>query len=164
MHGAGTQTAKGPALAVTAAVVYGAEMGETRASGDRAIFEGFLFDMIAGRYEEIAPKLAVDVVWHLPPFAKQPPMEGREAVLRFLQEAAAAFYQEGSMRLEPVAFTAEDGFASCLATLRATTRHGRPYENRYGFFTRLHEGLLIEVWEILDSVVLLEQTRNPGDA
>ena len=82
-------------------------MGESRASGDREIFERFLVDMIAGRYDEIASKLAPEVVWHLPPFARQPPMEGREAVLRFLREASAAFYQEGSMRLEPIAFMAE---------------------------------------------------------
>ena len=138
-------------------------MGESQASGDREIFERFLVDMIAGRYDEIASKLAPEVVWHLPPFARQPPMEGREAVLRFLREASAAFYQEGSMRLEPIAFMAEDGFASCLATLHATTRHGQPYENRYGFFARLHEGLLVEVWEVLDSVLLLEQTRKPGE-
>lgn len=130
---------------------------------DREIFQSFLFDMIAGRHDQVSPVLAENVVWHLPPFAKQPPMEGRDAVLKFLHEAPAAFYEPGTMRIEPIELAAEAGFASCLATLRATTKHGMPYENRYGFFARIDDGRLVEVWELLDSAVLLEQMRARKD-
>ncbi len=131
---------------------------------DRDVFENFLFDMTGGRLERVAPVLDDAVVWHLPPFAKQSPLHGRDAVLRFLEEAPKAFYEPGSIRLEPISFAVEDGFASCLATLRATTRHGQPYENRYGFFARLRDGRLVEVWELLDSVRLFEQMEKPADA
>ncbi|MEE2679943.1 MAG: nuclear transport factor 2 family protein [Myxococcota bacterium] len=130
-------------------------MGET----DREIFETFLFDLIAGRSERVAAVLDDQVVWHLPPFARQPPLEGPEAVLRFLAEAPAAFYKPGTLEIEPMEFAVENGIAACLATLRATTRHGAPYENRYVFFARLREGRLVEVWEILDSAVLLDQMK-----
>ncbi len=126
---------------------------------DREVFEAFLFDMIEGRHDLVSPVLDQNVRWHLPPFARQPPMQGRDAVLRFLAEAPAAFYAPGSMKIEPIEFFVQDGLAACLATLRATTKHGAPYENRYGFFARLEEGRLVEVWELLDSAVLLEQMK-----
>lgn len=127
---------------------------------DREIFETFLFDMIGERHARLASSLDESVIWHLPLFARQPPMEGREAVLRFLAEAPAQFYQPGSMRLEPHEFAVDAGVASCLATIRATTKHGAPYENRYGFFARLRDGRLTEVWELLDSAVLLDSMKK----
>lgn len=128
-------------------------------TSDRQVFRSFLFDMIEGRHESVAPVLAEDVVWHLPPFAKQEPMKGRDVVLKFLAEAPAAFYEPGTMSIEPIELACEGGFASCLATLRAMTKHGMPYENRYGFFGRIADGRLVEVWELLDSAILLEQMR-----
>lgn len=127
----------------------------------RQQFETFLKDMIGGRYDEAGARLAADVVWHLPPFAKVPPFEGYDAVMKFMREAPASLYQPGSMSIEMQAVTYDEPYASCLATLRATTRHGRPYENRYVFFARVREGLLAEVWEMLDSAVFQEQTRRP---
>ncbi len=126
---------------------------------DREIFRDFLLDMVEGRHDQVAPVLADDVVWHLPPFAKQPPMQGRETILKFLAEAPASFYAPGSMSIEPHEIAVEDCFAACLATMRATTIHGAPYENRYAFFARLQGSRLVEVWEILDSAVLLDQMK-----
>ena len=131
-------------------------------SADREIFEHFLFDMVGGRHDKVAAVLDASVVWHLPPFARQPPMQGREAVLKFLAEAPVAFYEPGTMQIEPTEFAVEEGFASCLATLRARTKHGTPYENRYGFFASIRGGLLTEVWELLDSALLLEQMKPPS--
>ena len=128
----------------------------------RQQFESFLDEMIGGRHEAAAERLAPDVVWHLPPFANQEPFDGREAVLRFMREAPAAFYAPGTLRIEKHAVTFESPFASCLATLRATTRHGAPYENRYVFFARLEDGLLAEVWEMMDTARFQEQTRAPA--
>ncbi len=128
----------------------------------RQHFETFLEDMIAGRYDEARGRLAEDVVWHLPPFAKTPPFVGQEAVMKFMRDTPAALYQPGTMRLELDAVTFDEPFASCLGTLRATTRHGARYENRYVFFARMRDGLLSEVWELLDSAAFLEQTRPPA--
>ncbi|MEE2677931.1 MAG: nuclear transport factor 2 family protein [Myxococcota bacterium] len=126
---------------------------------DREIFEAFLFDLVAGRHERVAAVLDDRVLWHLPPFARQPPLEGPDAVLRFLAEAPAAFYAPGTLEIEPVEFAVANGIAACLATMRATTRYGAPYENRYVFFARLSAGRLVEVWEVLDSAVLLDQMK-----
>ena len=129
------------------------------AKTEREIFESFLFDMIEGRHNLVDAVLHENIRWHLPPFAKQPPIQGRDAVLQFLAKAPAAFYEPGSMRIEPIEFFVQDGLVACLATLRATTKHGAPYENRYGFFARMEAGRLIEVWELLDSASLLEQMK-----
>lgn len=129
------------------------------AKSDREIFESFLFDMIEGRHELVAAVLSNDVVWHLPLFAKQPPMAGRDAVLRFLSAGPEGIYEPGSLRIQPVGLAAEDGFASCLATITATTANGMPYENSYGFFARIRDGKLIEVWELVDGVTFQEQLR-----
>ena len=129
-------------------------------AADHRLFETFLFAMIGGRLDEVRPLLAPDVLWHLPPFAKAPPFEGVEAVMRFLEEAPAQFYAPGSMTIEPVFTSVEAGNAACLATLRATTKHGKPYENRYGFFARVRRGQLVEVWELLDTVRMQEQMKS----
>jgi ketosteroid isomerase-like protein len=128
----------------------------------RQQFESFLDEMIEGRHDDAARRLAPDVLWHLPPFAKQAPFDGREAVRGFMRDAQAAFYQPGTLSIEKHAVTWDEPFASCLATLRATTRHGGPYENRYVFFARLENGLLAEVWEMMDSLRFVEQTRAPS--
>ena len=128
----------------------------------RARFERFLHDMIEGRHDAVAPLLADDVRWHLPPFAKQPPIEGKGAVLKFLAEAPSLYSAPGSMKLEPRIVTADGPFVSCLATLRATTKRGAPYENRYVFFARLEGERLREVWEMMDTVHFQEQLRAPG--
>ena len=129
----------------------------------RQQFESFLDEMIGGDYEAAARRLAPDVVWHLPPFASPGVFEGIDAVKGFMRDAQAAFYEPGTLRIEKHAVTWEDPWASCLATLRATTRHGKPYENRYVFFARLENGLLVEVFEMMDTVRFQQQTRPPSD-
>lgn len=129
------------------------------ATDDRTRFEHFLRDLIEGRHAECAELLAPDVVWHVPPFAGQPPLEGREVVLDFLRAAVSRLYEEGSMRIEPDLVTVVDGQAACLATLRGRTRRGLPYDNRYAFFARMRDGLLCEVHELMDSARFLEQVQ-----
>ena len=82
---------------------------------------------------------------------------GVSEVLRFLRDGAAAIYQPDSLSLEPELLSVRAGKASCLATIRGRLRDGRPYENRYAFFGRMAEGQITEVWEILDSALLLKQ-------
>ena len=128
-------------------------------STDGDLFERFLFAMIEGRHEEAEALLADDVVWNLPPFAKMAPIEGKQAVARFIREAQATYYEPGSLRLEPLLICVQAGRAACMAQLHATTRNGKPYENRYAFFARLQRGLLCEVWELLDTASLQAQLR-----
>lgn len=123
-------------------------------------FERFLGDMIGGRHDRVAPVLSEDVVWHLPPFAKSPPLEGRPAVLDFLEKAPAEYYAPGSSKLEIELLTVDGELASCQGTLRATTRRGMPYENRYVFFARFRGELICEVWELMDTVAFQEQLRR----
>jgi ketosteroid isomerase-like protein len=127
---------------------------------DRDTFERFLFSMIGGHYDEAAACLADDVVWHLPPFAGESPIAGKAAVVKFMREVPALFYAPGSMRIAPVMLAVEDGRAACLAELTARTTSGAPYENRYAFFARIADGVLHEVWELLDTVRFQAQTRG----
>jgi len=127
---------------------------------DSQIFERFLFDMIEGRHAAAAAALAADVVWHLPPFADAPPMRGKRAVEKFMVEAPAAYYAPGSMKIEPISLSVVEGRGACLAKLTATTKKGKPYENLYAFFARLENGLLCEVWELMDTVKFQVQLRG----
>jgi ketosteroid isomerase-like protein len=136
-------------------------VADTSNLGAKARFEHFLRSMIGGRHDEAEELLSPNVVWHLPPFADQPPFEGRAAVSKFMRQTPALFYVPESMEIDLEAVTWDDPFASCLATLTATTKHGAPYENRYVFFARIEEGLLAEVWEMMDTVRFQEQTRPP---
>jgi ketosteroid isomerase-like protein len=129
-------------------------------SRDEARFKNFLQDMVGGRQDELAAHLHPEVVWHLPPFTRQKPIVGAGAVLQFLREGAAAVYESNSLTLKPELIAVCQGKASCLATIRGRLKDGRPYENQYAFFARMVAGKITEVWEILDSALLLDQL-NP---
>ena len=120
-------------------------------------FAAFLQNMIRGEHTALAETLHPEVRWHLPPFSGQEPIVGVREVLRFLRDGAAAIYQPDSLSLEPELLSVRAGKASCLATIRGRLQDGRPYENRYAFFGRMSEGQITEVWEILDSALLLKQ-------
>ncbi|HAC80419.1 MAG: nuclear transport factor 2 family protein [Candidatus Binatia bacterium] len=128
-------------------------------SRDEERFRNFLQDMVCARQAELAAVLHPEVVWHLPPFAQQKPISGATAVLEFLREGAAAVYEANSLTLEPALIAVSHGNASCLATIRGRLKGGRPYENQYAFFARMVAGQITEVWEILDSALLLDQLQ-----
>lgn len=128
-------------------------------SRDEARFKNFLQDMVGARQDELAATLHPEVIWHLPPFTQQKPIAGAAAVLQFLREGAAAVYEANSLTLEPELIAVCHGNASCLATIRGRLKDGRPYENRYAFFARMVAGQITEVWEILDSALLLDQLQ-----
>ena len=119
--------------------------------------------MIGGRPDACAPKLADDVVWHLPPFADPAELRGHEAVMQFVREGAAPFYQPGSLQIEIRQLVVRDGDALCHATLRGTTKRGLPYQNIYAFFARIETGKLVEVWELMDTVHFQNQLRARPD-
>lgn len=107
----------------------------------------FIEAMLALDLSALAPMLADDVVWHLPPFAKRPPLQGRDAVLTFVQDAQAAYYQPGSLSLEPTLVVADADSAAVLGTLRGRTIRGKAYENCYSFVFRIAGGRVIEAWD-----------------
>lgn len=119
----------------------------------------FVDAMLAGDLASLAAMLAADVVWHLPPFAKRAPICGRDAVLIFVQDAQAAYYQAGTLRLEPALVVADSDGAVVLGTLRGRTIRGKDYENLYSFALRCAGEQVVEAWELLDSARFLEQMR-----
>jgi len=119
----------------------------------------FVDAMVAGDLATVASMLAQDVVWHLPPFAKRPPVCGRDAVLSFAREAQAAYYQAGTLRLEPALVVADADGAAVLGTLRGRTIRGKDYENLYTFGLRFAGGEVVEGWELVDSARFIEQMR-----
>lgn len=120
----------------------------------------FVDVMLAGDLTALAPMLADDVVWHLPPFAKRAPIRGRDAVLGFVRDAQAAYYVAGTLRLEPALLVADADGAALLGTLRARTKRGGDYANLYNFALRVAGGQVVEAWELLDSASFVEQLRG----
>ena len=119
----------------------------------------FIEAMLALDLPALGSMLADDVVWHLPPFAKRPPLRGRDAVVTFVQKAQAAYYQAGTLSLEPTMVIADSDSAAVLGTLRGRTVRGKDYENLYSFVFRIAGGRVTEAWELLDTAHLLAQMR-----
>ena len=115
--------------------------------------------MLALDLPSLAPMLADDVVWHLPPFAKLAPLRGRDAVLAFVQQAQARYYQAGTLRLQPELVVADADGATVLGMLRGRSVRGKDYENLYSFALRIAGGQVVEAWELLDSAHFLAQMR-----
>ncbi|HEX7409356.1 MAG TPA: nuclear transport factor 2 family protein [Candidatus Binatia bacterium] len=119
----------------------------------------FIEALLALDLPALTSTLADDVLWHLPPFAKRPPLQGRDAVLTFVQQAQAAYYEPGTLSLEPEMVVADSDSAAVLGTLRGRTIRGKPYENCYSFVFRIADGRVVEAWELLDTAHLLAQMR-----
>lgn len=126
---------------------------------DRQIFEDFLDAMFGRRWDVAGGLLADAAVWNFPPSMKLPRLEGRDAVVEFLSTAPDTVYEPGSLRLDPIQISVEDGNAACFAKVYATTKRGKPYDNVYGFFARIGDGHLEEVFELLDTVSFREQLK-----
>lgn len=123
----------------------------------RDVLERLFPAMFAKDRAALKQLIAEDVTWHLPPFAKAKPRRGRAAAIRFLFEAPDAFYQPGSLALEPELVAVEGDRAMLLGWMTGTTKAGAPYENRYAFAMRFRDGQIVEAWELLDSKRLFEQ-------
>jgi len=115
--------------------------------------------MFGRRWDAAGALLAENAIWNFPPSLNLPKLEGREEVVRFLSTAPDSVYKPGSLRLEPIQISVEDGNAACFAKVYATTKRGKPYENVYGFFARISAGRLDEVFELLDTVNFREQLK-----
>ena len=120
----------------------------------------FVAALLALDLPALTSMLAPDVVWHLPPFAKRPSLRGRDAVLTFVQDAQASYYQPGTLRLEPALVVADSESAAVLGTLRGRTIRGKDYENLYSFVFRIVDGRIVEAWELLDTAHLVAQMRS----
>jgi ketosteroid isomerase-like protein len=119
----------------------------------------FIEALLALDLPALTSMLADDVLWHLPPFAKRPPLQGCDAVLTFVQQAQAAYYEPGTLSLEPEMVVADADSAAVLGTLRGRTIRGKAYENCYSFVFRIAGARVVEAWELLDTAHLLAQMR-----
>jgi ketosteroid isomerase-like protein len=86
----------------------------------------FIEALLALDVPALTAMLADDVLWHLPPFAKRPPLQGRDAVVTFVQKAQAAYYQPGTLSLEPAIVVADADSAAVVGTLQAGRSTVRP--------------------------------------
>lgn len=118
-----------------------------------------------GAVQTAVERFADDVVWHIPKSLPNGGAHcGKEAVIAMLNaEEGMALYAPGSMEIEREALVAEGDYVVVPLALRAITRHGDPYENRYVFVYRLVGGRIAEVWENLDTLYLHEMAYRDDD-
>lgn len=128
------------------------------------------FSMVGGG-EEGAVQRAVerfreDAIWHLPPsLPNGGSYRGRQAIIDMLNaDEGMALYEPGSMKVQAEAMIADDDYVVVPLVLRAVTRHGEPYENRYVFVYRLENSEIVEVWENLDTLYLHRAIYAKDDA
>jgi ketosteroid isomerase-like protein len=76
------------------------------------------------------------------------PLEGREAVIGLFSRAPERF-ERLEYRVQ-MAVGGDEG-AAVFATMDATLRDGREYENRYAWFFRIAGGRIVEIFEQPDT-------------
>ncbi|GAB3282376.1 nuclear transport factor 2 family protein [Parahaliea aestuarii] len=124
------------------------------------------FDVVTGKRQdrELASFMADDVVWTVPqsnPDITPNPRVGKAAVMDLLG-AGVTIYQPGSMTVELENLFGDDKQVAAQFTLHATLANGRDYHNRYAFIFALREGLVVGVWEYLDTLYQMERGAFDG--
>lgn len=118
-----------------------------------------------GAVQSAVARFADDVTWHIPPSLPNGGAHtGKAAVLAMLgAPGGMALYRPGSMDVEVEATVADGDRVVVPLVLRAVTRRGEPYENRYVFVFRLVSGRIAEVWEHLDTLHLHRSVHAETD-
>lgn len=110
------------------------------------------FDAVSGKTDNpITDYLSDSITWHLPP--AHPfggPFEGIPAVLDMLGRGGTLF-DFATMVIDIHALIAEADDVVAHFQLTASTSDGRQYENQYLFRFRCRDGMIVEVWEFLDT-------------
>lgn len=122
--------------------------------GNQETLDRFFPAMFAQDAAALRTMFSPDIVWHAPPFAalKYGALVGADAVVSFLTGAGDEYYEPGSFSFEREVESSESDRSIVIGIMRATTASGGPYENRYAFGFRFADDLIIEAWELLDSI------------
>jgi ketosteroid isomerase-like protein len=111
-----------------------------------------------GEREDLGRFFTDDVRWHLPQstanFASASDHVGKQAVLGMLEGDVEEFYRPDTIEFEHHSLIAEDDRVHLHFSMKATTRNGREYRNRYQTLFRLSDGKIAEAWESLDTAYL----------
>ncbi len=100
-----------------------------------------------------------DIRWTLPaalgPAAG--PFEGREAVIAFNAAVWSQFYLPTGVEVDLHDELAQDDLSAARFTYRATVAStGESYENEYMLIARARDGKVVEVFEYMDSLKLMQ--------
>jgi ketosteroid isomerase-like protein len=117
-----------------------------------AFIQSFLDAMGRSDTDAMRPLMTENVRWWFPQSAAdtgaiERTVQGRETLLPLLR--GGEYYKEIAWTLQHV--VTEGDMVAAHATTKGTTRTGKDYQNEYHFLFRLQDGLIDEVWEILDT-------------
>ena len=115
-----------------------------------------IFDELArGNSQALIEVLADDVDWHVTGTTK---FSGTyHGMASLMDELVVPLFSQFAEQLTTVAdrFIADDNYVVVEAHGKATTKAGRPYNNKYCFVFRLEDGKVKEVTEYMDTQLVV---------
>ncbi len=129
-------------------------------SSNHEILQLFFSAMFSQDREQLQKLFTEDIEWHLPPFAENSELKGKSAILEFICDTAGKTFEKGSMQMDIETQAVEGDQALVLAQLHGKTTKGKDYRNRYCFAFHFREGVIYEIWELMDSVNFKRQLAS----
>jgi ketosteroid isomerase-like protein len=120
----------------------------------------FLKAMADRDIEALRRRLTAAARWWGPPSSAgqfDRPLVGAERVADLAGGRTLGSFRPGTTTWDVIHMTAEGGFVASLMTRRAVGASGRPYEAQYHWLFRFEDGLIAEVWEVLDTALARAQ-------
>lgn len=115
-----------------------------------------VFDELAkGNSQALIEVMADDVAWHITGTTKFSGSYSGKATL--INELVGPLFSQLADQLTMTAerFIADDNFVAVECRGKATTKSGRPYNNKYCFVFRLEDGKIREVTEYMDTQLVV---------
>lgn len=124
-------------------------------SENRQLIQEIFAELAKGNSEALVEALADDVVWHVTGTTKfSKSYRGKASLMNDL--VGPLFSQfEDQYRNVADRFIAEDNYVVVECRGQATTKTGKPYNNKYCFVFRLEDGKIQEVTEYMDTQLVI---------
>ena len=124
-------------------------------SENKQLIQEIFAELAKGNSEALVEALADDVVWHVTGTTKfSKSYRGKASLMNDL--VGPLFSQfEDQYRNVADRFIAEDNYVVVECRGQATTKTGKPYNNKYCFVFRLEDGKIQEVTEYMDTQLVI---------
>jgi ketosteroid isomerase-like protein len=123
--------------------------------GRKQAVTAFLAALVNDDSAAMRPLVADDVRWWVPQsaasaFGLQRPLDGWDQVPWFGGEGWKGF-KPGTSRVTMHHLVADDEFVSAHYNRTALRANGNAYDSEYNILFRFRDGLIVEVWEVVDT-------------
>ena len=122
---------------------------------NKRLMQQVFAELAKGNSQALVEVLDDDVVWHVTGTTKfSRPYQGKAALITELVLPLFSLI-EGPITMTADRFIADDNYVVVEARGNATTKTGRPYNNKYCLVFRLEDGKIREVIEYMDTNLVI---------